>query len=51
MGSFPETQIDPNCLLFRSSFAHLGLHVQVLYLCSIVSLCDSVPYSKASLVS
>ena len=50
MGSFPETQIDPNCLLFRLSFAHLGLHVQVLYLCSIVSLCDGVPYSKASLV-
>ena len=50
MGSFPGTQIDPNCLLFRLSFAHLGLHVQVLYLCSIVLLCDGVPYSKASLV-
>ena len=45
MGSFPETQIDPNCL-FRLSFAHLGLHVQVVYLCSIVSLCDSVPFLK-----
>ena len=50
MGSFPETQIDPNCLLFRLRFAQLGLHVQVLYLCSIVSLCDGIPYSKASLV-
>ena len=50
MGSFPETQIDPNCLLFRLRFAQLGLHVQVLYLCSIVLLCDGVPYSKASLV-
>ena len=36
---------DPNCL-FRLSFAHLGLHVQVVYLCSIVLLCDSVTFLK-----